>query len=183
MRSKTQALPVEALRGLRAKYVEMARLRDLHAAGDTTAPKPAMRALAAQFPGALREIDELPRGEIDRRIAALDGAIDDVARVAPWMIAIARYHGWWRFALRLRSATLEMRTVERARRWCSMQISSAPDEPDPRRLDDALLERLVRPPDGRLHRVITAHLALELEKSEDEIEGWLTTPRPPAREP
>lgn len=46
-----------------------------------------LRALAAEFPGALRELDELPRAELERRIEELDAG-----RWRPELRAIARFH-------------------------------------------------------------------------------------------
>lgn len=50
-----------------------------------------MRALASRFPGALREIDELPEAELDARIDHLV-AVETGAEPAPWIEASWRYH-------------------------------------------------------------------------------------------
>lgn len=47
----------------------------------------ALRALSAEFPGALRELDELPTEEIQRRIDLLEAGM-----LAPELRAIARFH-------------------------------------------------------------------------------------------
>lgn len=52
---------------LARKYRVLAALR----AGGSA--RPALLALAAEFPGALRELDELPGAEIERRIEELEG--------------------------------------------------------------------------------------------------------------
>jgi len=54
----------------------------------TTPDRSALAGLAAEFPGALRELDELPAGELERRIAELDAA----APLRPELAAIARFH-------------------------------------------------------------------------------------------
>src|SRR4051812_10405817 len=77
----------------------MLRLRLLHDAGDPEDPRRAMAALACRFPGALREIDELPLQEITDRIDALRAAEADPAQELPWMRAIARFHALTRGAL------------------------------------------------------------------------------------
>ena len=62
------------LTDLRAKYEEILRLRLLHGTGDEPDPRRAMAALAGRFPGALRELDDLPLPEIRARIEALRAA-------------------------------------------------------------------------------------------------------------
>jgi len=153
----------DALEALRGKYVEMLRLRDLDAQGDPGDPRPAMRALAAQFPGALREIDELPRATILERIAAIDRALAS-GRVEPWMIALSRYHASLRVALRIRLAITE-RTIAAAR---------ALGDPAVDALDDASLAAIVRPPAGRLNRVVLAMVAREIDSTPERIESLLS---------
>ena len=85
------------------KYTEILALRDAHARGeDPPDVKQRKRALASRFPGALRELDRLPREAIVEKLAQL--ARVDGASLAPWMIAIDRYHRWLRVGLRRRSA-------------------------------------------------------------------------------
>ena len=73
------------LRALRDKYEQMLCLRQLHARAKQDPefvepdPRSAMAALARDYPGALREIDELPIEDIERRIAELAAAeLDDL---------------------------------------------------------------------------------------------------------
>ena len=158
----------ETLQDLREKYAEMLRLRDLDAAGDTADPRPAMRALAARFPGALREIDELPRETLASRLAEIERALIDPSARAGWMIAIARYHGRLRLALRIRRAIGAARTIEAARALGDPEIDA---------LDDASLAAIVRPPSGRLNRAVLAIVAAELGTSAREIERLLVSRR------
>ena len=69
-------------------------------------PLPRMRALAAKFPGALREIDTLTLDEITARIEALTKAERDPSHAAPWMNAQSRFHALTREALGARAKTL-----------------------------------------------------------------------------
>ncbi|MBN8610967.1 MAG: hypothetical protein J0L92_10310 [Deltaproteobacteria bacterium] len=86
------------------KYTEILTLRDAHARGeDPPDVRQRLRALAARFPGALRELDRLPREAIVEKLAQLARA-EGAASLAPWMIAIDRYHRWLRVGLRRRSA-------------------------------------------------------------------------------
>src|SRR5437016_9436345 len=71
------------LAALRAKYEEMLRLRVAHDAGTEGDPREAMAALASQFPGALREIDDPPISEIRARVDALRAAEAGVTKIAP----------------------------------------------------------------------------------------------------
>jgi hypothetical protein len=78
------------------KYAEILALRDAHARGeDPPDLRERLRALASRYPGALRELDRLPREVIVQRLAALAEN-----ELAPWMVAMDRYHRWLRVALR-----------------------------------------------------------------------------------
>ncbi len=83
------------LTALREKYEEMLRLR-LDPSG--VDPRRAMGALASRFPGALREIDELPLETIATRVSELRAA-ERGAPPAPWMEASHLFHSMTRGAL------------------------------------------------------------------------------------
>jgi len=85
---------------LRAKYEEMRELRRTD--DGSYDPRARMAALAARFPGALREIDTLAMDEIDRRIEALTNAERDPSHAARWMQAQSRFHTLVREALQAR---------------------------------------------------------------------------------
>jgi hypothetical protein len=86
---------------LRAKYEEIRALR-LTDDGSYD-PRERMAALAARFPGALREIDTLPLDEIERRIEALKQAERDPSHASKWMLAQHRFHTLTRDALTKRA--------------------------------------------------------------------------------
>src|SRR5271165_4003571 len=92
--------PREA-RQLRDKYVEMVAMRVAHAAGQEEAAdvRARMSALAARFPGALREIDDLDLVELRTRIAKLEGVLTGALPTEPWMEAVALFHKMTRGAL------------------------------------------------------------------------------------
>ena len=98
-------MPETDLRALRDKYERMLRLRLLHARAREEPgfvepdPREAMAELARDFPGALREIDELPVDVIRQRIAALAAAEVDTSRAEAWMRAHASFHRHARGAL------------------------------------------------------------------------------------
>ena len=153
------------LADLRLKYEEMLRLRALHDAGDELDPRRAMAALAARFPGALREIDELPLVEIRARIDALRTAEGDGSRVVLWMRAIHRFHALTRGALC-------------AKRWLAGAKTAdvnafARDLPTLCYADDARawsgdLDKIARPPRGRITDLVFARIATELGVAEAE---------------
>jgi hypothetical protein len=97
----------EALRGLAWKYARLLALRDTHAATGAVAPRAELRALAERFPGALRELDRLPRAVLEARAEALRTALA-TGVTAPWMGYQWAFHGALRGALvvRLRRGTL-----------------------------------------------------------------------------
>src|SRR5262249_44671265 len=84
------------------KYVEMLALRTLDAEGALADPKPRMRALAARFPGALREIDELPLETIHARIRSLEKTTKERGEPAEWMLAMAHFHDAMRDVLAIK---------------------------------------------------------------------------------
>lgn len=113
-----------------------------------------MTRLAAEFPGALREIDRLPARVIDARIAELDAVIDG-APLAPWMEAQMLFHG------RARAVLAAKRGLGRAR---------TPDETHRARFPEVAdeLDRIAAPPGGRLMPLVTAWVAVRLGVSEEE---------------
>lgn len=134
------------------KYIEMRELRNL---GKGLAdPKPRMRALATRFPGALREIDELPLETIHARIRALE-ALEDTKGVdpEPWMIAMARFHGAMREVLAIK------RVIGRKKLTPSIRRAAA--RVAPKSAWD--LARVARPPNGRLTDLVFQHVAEEMD--------------------
>src|SRR5688572_8035198 len=95
----------EDLAGLRSKYEAMKELRELHeqAKKDPSFvepdPKAKLASLADKFPGALREIDELPLATITSRMGDLTRATIDANAIAEWMIVQVAFHRFARGAL------------------------------------------------------------------------------------
>jgi hypothetical protein len=157
------------VRQLREKYVEMRamRIEDASGGGD---PRGRMRALAARFPGALREIDELPFATIERRIEELDRVIEHSVAPPRWARALADYHGWMRAALALRRYAGRDRDRDRALAWIDARYRPEPDEPPPGALR-AAVDAVLRPPHGRLNRWVFAMLAERHGASPSELEA------------
>jgi hypothetical protein len=95
--------------------------------------------LAAEFPGALRELQTLPLDEIERRADALERAASLATAVEPWMVWMHGYHRLLRRALRAKRRL-------------------PPDEGDDP-FDEAFLHAVAHPPGGRLNRLVLDELA------------------------
>ncbi len=118
---------------------------------DEPDPQSELSALAARFPGALREIDALARAE------------RDPSRIAPWMIAQSVFHELARSALD-------------AKRWLGGRRAVTPDmKEDLRRTGAAAvawaddLDAIARPPRGRILDLVYARAAERLGITEREV--------------
>ncbi len=142
---------------LARKYERMIELRAAAAgAGDAAA----LRAFAAEWPGALKELDTLATAEIERRRDACRAGADE-----PWMAWMARYHVLMRAALALRRGD------------ASAAASTTADAG----VDDAFARAVASPPHGRLNAVVFAQLAREFDRDAREIWDALFPPRGRAR--
>jgi hypothetical protein len=130
-------LPASALQGLARKYARLSAWRDRRDGVGLPATRDELRALAAEFPGCLRELDTLGPAELGRRAAACAAAADHATAIEPWMAWIDAYHALVRRALAAREA--------RAR--------GAPPA------GDAFEQAVLAPPGGRMGVVIMRALA------------------------
>lgn len=188
VRCRTTAAPAAAACGdapqrlleLLQKYDLLVELR-LSPAGRTQVRRDAMRRIAARFPGALREWDSLPLGELQRRRAVVARAVDEARHGQP--AQADRAEPWLRYTLDLHAhlgRILELRRFARSRRqqgWAADAIlaawhvqqgaaAAAGDPGGPGELGDpggpltvARLERICAPEGGRLTAVVFADLA------------------------
>jgi hypothetical protein len=152
--------PVELTR-LGAKYRALAELRRAGAPDESDADRARLRAVAAEFPGALRELDTLPTDELDARAAALDVAAAGGA-VAPWMLWLHAYHALMRAALRVKRASAGV-GVNRprgmpARGGLSEQALAELAAEAGLPLDERFVADVLAPPHGRLNVVVFARL-------------------------
>lgn len=140
------------LKSLRDKYMALRALRAGEDGGD---PQGGMRSVAVRWPGALRELDELPMDVLDDRIAALEASLagSPVPTWAPWL---AEFHGWMRAALALKRHA--GRDHGAARRWIRTDYFPDAGQPTPAELS-AALDAVLRPPGGRLSRWILEGVA------------------------
>jgi hypothetical protein len=155
------------LDALSAKLSELLALRAL---GDADPPADRLRALAARFPGALRELDRTPVAVLTERLEALRAA--RISGEAPdWARSTSRYHGWLRVGLRMRAASA--RTEAAAILWASTYVPVFPGDPTRERLRPEVLGRLVAPPSGRLVRVAVLLAAEDSAVTPEALEASL----------
>lgn len=88
----------ERLSRLARKYRLLQALRIDHERTGRIAEREVLRALAGEFPGALRELDRMPLDEIERRAEVLELAASG-GPVEPWMQWLVAYHALLRAAL------------------------------------------------------------------------------------
>src|SRR6185503_14018776 len=93
-----------ALAALARKYAALAGLRARRDSGGSAATRAELRALAAEFPGCLRELDTLGVKEIARRASACAEAAAGAA-AEPWMAWIVTYHTLMARALEVRATS------------------------------------------------------------------------------
>lgn len=143
-------------------------MRLIHEAGldDPAVARARMAELATAYPGALREVDDLERVEIERRIRALDAVLERESELEPWMEAVALFHALARGALSAKRWLRGRKAVssELVRRFVA-ELESLPFPEDARRWTDDLAV-IASPPRGRLTEVVFARLARTLEVSE-----------------
>lgn len=121
----TLGVAIEALCALRGKYQRMREMRRAHDDGTEQDPRVQMRALATEFPGALRELDELPLTTIEQRIAQLSDAIERDLPPTSWMIWMVDYHAQLRLALHQKrvGAPLSKPAGTRLNSWVFEQLA------------------------------------------------------------
>jgi len=91
------------LADLAEKYRRMLALRARLLDEGHAAVRDELRALAAAWPGALRELDTLPTDELTARLAALDAVAAGGAPPPSWALWMDGYHALVRLALALRA--------------------------------------------------------------------------------
>ena len=161
-------VPREALVELRGKYTEMLAMRGDHAAGgeDAAQVRVRMGRLAARFPGALREIDELELGEIRRRIESIDGVLARTSDAEPWMEALALFHAMARGALAAKRWLDGRKRVDAAVRRRFLAEAATLPYPDDALEWAAELAHIASPPRGRVTDAVFAKLARVMQTSE-----------------
>lgn len=161
------AVTREELLALRAKYAEIRSLRDGAAAGDDP-PSDRLARLAAEFPGALRELDDCALEHVRAREAELDRAAAAGGTAAPWMIATALFHRTMRGALAAKRWLGGRRSVDEEIRAAFRAAAATLAFPEDAATWAADLEQIARPPRGRLSVAAFARVAATMGVSERE---------------
>ncbi|HEY1695876.1 MAG TPA: hypothetical protein VGG39_27100 [Polyangiaceae bacterium] len=156
------------LEGLRDKYGELLALRVEHPGRceDERDVRRRMAALAATYPGCLREIDDLALDEIRRRLAAVEAVLGGTGAAEPWMAAVSLFHGLARGALCTKRWLAGRKTVDPALAVAFGEAVGSLAFPEEARgwTDD--LARIASPPRGRLSDLVFARIAATLGTSE-----------------
>jgi hypothetical protein len=170
---KPSAVELDALR---AKYAEMLRLRLLHASDHEPDPRRDLAALAARFPGALREIDSLSLDEIRKRIGALEAAAHDRSRVEPWMTALALFHALTRGVLLAKRWLAGRKHVDARTRAAFAAAARTLAFPDDARAWTDDLARVAAPPSGRVTNLVFERVAVKMGTSVGEARALVFGP-------
>lgn len=162
------------LRALRDKYERMLVLRIAHEREDEPDPRKELAALAADFPGALREIDVLDRSVIEARIEALLRA-EGGAPEEPWMETQLVVHALARGALAAKRWLGKRRTITAMHREAFLEAIDGRELPFEAGewADD--LARIARPPRGRIMDMVYGRAAVVLGKDIDEVRALFGT--------
>jgi hypothetical protein len=148
------------------KYEKLCELRKRQQTD--VAPRDEMVALAAAFPGALRELDCLPLEELEQRMVALRAVVEGRAQLERWMVLQSSYHGFMRAVLRIRRQLLEQDQAN-----AQLLYTPAFDEPPLARFDADALAAIRKPPRGRLNPWVVAQVSRDHAVSETCIENAL----------
>ena len=144
--------PALGVTELLQKYSTMRAMRLRAKTHPEEAPKAQMAALARRFPGALREIDQLPMHEIEFRIEVLQRARDDGASMPPWGELQWGYHSTMRASLRIKRLVAACADPATAMDRAKSGYRAEPGDPSLEQLGGAQAAWTIRrPPQGRLH--------------------------------
>lgn len=155
----------QLIRALHGKYESLCDLRLRQES--SVAPRAELAALAAAFPGALRELDCLPMEELEQRRSLLRAVLDGTAPVERWMQLQIAYHGCMRAVLRIRRLQLEQERSEQAQ---AIKFEPQPDEPAFESFDAQDLAAIRKPPGGRLNPWVLARVARDQAATVTSIE-------------
>lgn len=114
-----------------------------------------LKRLADRFPGCLRELDLLGLPELERRARHLAGRDPE----EPWVIWIAGYHRIALAALAIKRVVGRVVPVDPSVRSGLAELASQTAGTP---LDDAFVQQVARPPEGRLGPLLLRRLATSL---------------------
>lgn len=156
----------DARAALARKYAALVALRHRRDAGGDPAGGGALRALAAEFPGCLRELDTLGLAELERRARACA----DEACAEAWIEWIGAYHALMRGALAVRAPSAGDRAALAVVASRAAGLS----------LDEGFVAAVLAPPHGRVSVVVLRALAARFGVPAPEIATALFPVRRPS---
>lgn len=144
----------EEARALEQKYTTLASLRRERGAGADVPPAGTFRALAARFPGVLKQLDTL-------RLETIEARRDELAKGerAPWMAIEVDYHAHFVAALHVKKRVRARRNLDATELEALATSASAASA---RALPVAFVQALVAAPEtrnGKLGEVVVARIA------------------------
>jgi hypothetical protein len=156
---------------LAEKYRRLLALRRAIGVGGRPdeAARAELRAIARQWPGALKELDSLDTDELERR-----GAACLADETAPWVGWMSRYHELMRAALAIRRGVIQ-RTIETGATGETGELAENAGTGDPAveaAIDETFARAVARPQHGRLNVVVFSRLAAEMGRPAAEL--WNT---------
>ncbi|HET9953747.1 MAG TPA: hypothetical protein VFQ61_04570 [Polyangiaceae bacterium] len=171
---ETIAFPAITLSELARKYEALWSLRQAGSGFD----KASVRAISAEFPGSLRELDVLPDEQLMARRAHARAACQGEAPEA-WLIWLLAYHSEMRVVLEVQRRIGELRSSRKA-----LGMSVQPKPMIEQLMLDPLFEQgfaytpeqlhsLLCPPGGRLNNVVFGWLAERFGVDAERLEQTL----------
>jgi hypothetical protein len=146
---------------LQRKYEAIIRLRRAAEGVPDADHWASMVALSDEFPGALRETDELPMDHLEERWRELGDVLAENQEPAHWMKAMARFHTLTRGALSAKRWLAGRRVVDdEARRSFAVDLPTLRHPGDASLWADHLAD-LAAPTRGRITAVVFARMATE----------------------
>jgi hypothetical protein len=121
-----------------------------------------MVALARDFPGALREIDDLELDEIRRRILKLDAVLSGSGDREPWMGAVALFHRFMRGALSAKRWLAGRKQIDGALEQEFAEAASTLEFPSDALVWAGHLAGVASPPGGHLTELVYSRMARAL---------------------
>jgi hypothetical protein len=175
-------MTVLELVALAEKYRALIALRARRDAGREPDPavREVLRALAARFPGSLRELDTLGRAELERRAEATSRAASGGPE-EPWMAWIMAYHRLMAAVLAIKRETAAGRRARIALsdvQAAALAANAARETGFP--LDSAFVRCVDRPARGRLGPLVMATLSHVLGIKVHLLSKTLFPPRRPS---
>lgn len=177
----------EELADLATKYASMLRLRraqdvDVEAGREHRPVRDDLRALSSRYPGALAEIDRLPLGVLESRLAEVEALRDrddaSVDALPTWVRGWIGVHRGLRGALAIKEWLRGRRTLDADTRAALDAALAAMRHADEARAWADAFDVIAAPPRGRLVDVVLDRVARELALERETLRALLWPPHP-----